>query len=337
MSRIQIVPSESASLTPLRNRTIAVLGYGAQGSAHARNLRDSGLDVIVAQRPGGPRYDAARSAGFDPVDIATAAQRGDLLIFGLPDDSAGAIYAEEMRPHLRAGQALGFIHGFAIHYGRIVPPPDVDVVLVAPKAQGRGVRDEYVAGRGVLSLIAVHQDATGRARETALAWAAGIGSQRAGILETTIADETETDLFGEQAVLCGGLSALIRAGFDTLVAAGYPEELAYFECCHEIKLLADLIHERGISGMREQVSSTARFGDVTRGARVVDEHVRAELRAILAEIRSGAFAREMLEDHAEGDARVRALCERDRAHPIEAVGARLRELMWGSQRLDREE
>ncbi|RMF81770.1 MAG: ketol-acid reductoisomerase [Planctomycetota bacterium] len=330
MSRARIIPPESATVAPLRGRTISVLGYGAQGSAHALNLRDSGLDVLVAQRAGGPRYEQARRDGFDPVDIPTAAARGDLLVFALPDDAAGAIYREQIAPHVRAGQTLGFIHGFVIHYEQVTPPADVDVVMVAPKAQGRGVRSEFVAGRGVLSLIAVHQDATGQARETALAWAAGIGSHRAGLVETTFADETETDLFGEQAVLCGGLSALIRAGFDTLVAAGYPEELAYFECCHEVKLLADLIHERGIAGMRERISSTARYGDVTRGPRVVDEHVRETMRTILDEIRSGEFAREMLADHASGAPRLRALCEADREHVIEAVGRRMRALMWGA-------
>jgi ketol-acid reductoisomerase len=222
------------------------------------------------------------------------------------------------------------MHGFAIHYEQIVPPADVDVVLVAPKAQGRGVRDEYVAGRGVLALIAVHQDASGNARDIALAWAAGIGANRAGLLETTFRDETETDLFGEQAVLCGGLTALIKAGFETLVAAGYPPELAYFECCHEIKLLADLIHAGGIDYMRERISSTARFGDLTRGPRVVGDETRREMRALLAEIQSGQFAREFQTDSRGGRKLADDAAERDRNHPLEIVGRRLRELMWGS-------
>jgi ketol-acid reductoisomerase len=326
----KIIPKSSATVDYLRDRTVAVLGYGSQGAAHAQNLRDSGCRVLVAQRPGGRRFDAAVDAGFEPVAIADAAQTADLLIFALPDDVAGEIYEREIRARLRPGQALGFMHGFAIHYERIVPPADVDVVLVAPKAQGRGVRDEYVAGRGVLALIAIHQDASGNARDIALAWAAGIGANRAGLLETTFRDETETDLFGEQAVLCGGLTALIKAGFETLVAAGYPPELAYFECCHEIKLLADLIHAGGIDYMRERISSTARFGDLTRGPRVVGDETRREMRALLAEIQSGQFAREFQADSRGGRELSDAVAERDRNHPLELVGRRLRELMWGS-------
>jgi ketol-acid reductoisomerase len=331
MSRtVTCVPKESATVDYLRDKTVAVLGYGAQGQAHALNLCDSGCRVIVAQRAGSRNHEAAVRAGFTPVEIPAAVETADLLVFGLPDDAMGDIYEAQIRSHLRAGQALGFIHGFAIHYGLIKPPPDVDVVLVAPKAQGRGVRSEFMAGRGVLALLAVQQDASGDARQIALGWAAGIGSARAGILETTFADETETDLFGEQAVLCGGLSALIKAGFETLVDAGYPPELAYFECCHEIKLLADLIYEGGITHMRERISSTALFGDVTRGPRVVDEATRDTLRRLLDEIRSGQFTREFLEDTAQGRKRSRELVDRDRAHPIESTGRTLRELMWGT-------
>ncbi len=326
---VRVIPAQAASVEALRGKTVAVLGFGSQGSAHALNLRDSGCRVVVAQRPGGPRYDEAVAAGFEPRSIAQAVQQADVLIFGLPDDAAGEIHAREIAPHLRPGQTLGFLHGFVIHYRLIQPPPDVDVVLVAPKAQGRGVRAQFLAGRGVLSLIAVAQDATGSARATALGWAAGIGSHRAGLLETTFADETETDLFGEQAVLCGGLSALIRAGFDTLVAAGYPPELAYFECCHEVKLLADLICEGGITYMRERISSTARFGDLTRGGRIIDDTVRARMRDVLAEIRSGDFAREFLEDARAGGRRSSQLLARDRDHPLETVGRALRKLMRG--------
>ncbi|TWT41773.1 Ketol-acid reductoisomerase [Phycisphaerae bacterium RAS1] len=278
----------------LADRTVAVLGFGAQGAAHALNLRDSGVRTIVGQRPGGPRHAAAAAQGFSPVSIAEAARQADLLILALPDDAAPAVFQSEILPHLHGGQALGFIHGFNIHYQCIQPPAELDVLLVAPKAQGRAVRSEFALGRGVMSLIAVGQDASGSARKTALGWAAALGSARSAIFETTFKDETESDLFGEQAVLCGGLTALIQAGFDTLVAAGYPAELAYFECCHEVKLIADLIHDMGIEAMRQRISTTARYGDITRGPRVIDEHVREQMRRILDEIRSGAFAREFL-------------------------------------------
>jgi ketol-acid reductoisomerase len=332
--RVTIIPKASATVDYLREKTVAVLGYGSQGAAHAHNLRDSGCRVLVAQRPGSPRFDAAVDSGFEPVEIPEAVNAADLLIFGLPDDVAPAVYERQMRPHLRPGQALGFMHGFVIHYEQIRPPADVDVVLVAPKAQGRGVRDEYVAGRGVLALIAIAQNASGHARDVALAWAAGIGANRAGIIETTFKDETETDLFGEQAVLCGGLTALIKAGFETLVAAGYPPELAYFECCHEVKLLADLIHDGGITYMRERVSSTARFGDLTRGPRLVGDETRREMQRLLREIQSGQFAHEFLEDNRQGRKASSKLTKRDRSHPIETVGRTLRELMWGTPTRD---
>jgi ketol-acid reductoisomerase len=324
-----VIPKASATVDFLRDKTVGILGYGSQGQAHALNLRDSGCRVVVGQRPGGPRFDAAVEAGFEPLEIPNAVEAADLLVFALPDDVAPRLYEQQIRPHLRPGQTLGFMHGFVIHYQQIKPPPDVDVVLVAPKAQGRAVRNEFVAGRGVPALVAIHQDASGRARDTVLAWAAGLGSNRAGIIETTFQDETETDLFGEQAVLCGGLTALIKAGFETLVEAGYPPELAYFECCHEIKLLADLIHEGGITGMRERISSTARFGDLTRGPRLVGGEVRREMRTLLAEIRSGEFARQFLEDSQRGHKLSSQLAERDRNHPVEIVGRRLRELISG--------
>jgi ketol-acid reductoisomerase len=322
-----LIPTESAQTECLRGQFIAVLGYGSQGQAHALNLRDSGCRVIVAQRPGGPRFDAALDAGFEPVSIEAAVRSADLLIFGLPDDAVAEIYPREIEPHLRPGQALGFIHGFAIHYQLLKPPANVDVIMVAPKAQGRGVRDEFVAGRGVFALIAIHRDATGHARETALGWAAGIGANRAGLFETTFREETETDLFGEQAVLCGGLSALIKAGFETLVDAGYPPELAYFECCHEIKLLADLIHEGGINFMRERISSTARFGDLTRGPRLIGSGVRNVMQDMLNEIRNGDFAREFVEDLKNDRRNSLALLDQDRNHSLEQVGSALRTLM----------
>jgi ketol-acid reductoisomerase len=320
--------SSRARINQLRGRVVAVLGYGTQGRAHALNLRDSGCSVVVGQRPGGARHQLAVSDGFTPIDIAAAVPTAELLIYALPDETAPAVHADEIGPRLRAGQTIGFLHGFNIHYNRIVPPPDIDVILLAPKGQGRAVRSEYVAGRGVPALVAVAQDASGSALRTALGWAAGIGSHHAGILETTFQHETETDLFGEQAVLCGGLTALIKAGFDTLVEAGYPPELAYFECCHEVKLIADLIYDLGITGMRARISSTARFGDLTRGPRVVSPQVREDMRRILAEVRSGAFAREFIAESSAGQPRTRELTEADRVHPIEQIGQELRDMMW---------
>ncbi len=311
----------------MSGKTVAVLGCGTQGQAHALNLRDAGANVLIGQRLGGRGEQLAREAGFEPRPVGDVVASADLIIFGLPDESMGAIFEADVRPALRDGQTLGFLHGFAIHYGRIKPPSGVDVVLVAPKGQGRAVRALYQAGRGVAALIAVAQDSSGSARRTALAWCAGIGAHHAGILETTFGDETETDLFGEQAVLCGGLSALIKAAFETLVEAGYPAELAYFECCHEVKLIADLLQVHGITGTRERISNTARFGDLTRGPRVVDERVREKLREILSEIRSGAFAREWVGEHDAGKPQFMALTDRDREHPIETTGARIRKMM----------
>ena len=326
---VKIVPGHLATVGFLSDKTVAVLGFGSQGHAHALNLRDSGCRMLVAQRKGGAGHASAVEAGFDPITVEEAARTADLLIFGLPDEVAPHVYEQQVRPALRAGQTLGFMHGFVIHYGQITPPQNVDVVLVAPKGQGRAVRNEYLAGRGVVSLIAAHQDASGNARQTALAWAAGIGSARAGIIETTFKDETETDLFGEQAVLCGGLTALIKAAFETLVEAGYPPELAYFECCHEVKLIADLVYEGGITHMRERISNTARFGDLTRGPRVIGPEARAALREVLEEIRSGRFAHEWLAESQAGQPRFTELTERDRGHPIEQVGREIRQMMWG--------
>lgn len=317
--------SSKARIELLAGKTVAVLGYGAQGHAHALNLRDSGVSVIVVQRPNSARHRAAVADGFTPVSISDATKRADLLIFSLPDEAAPQLYRGEIAPHLRDGQALGFIHGYNIHFKEIVAPPGIDVVLVAPKAQGRGVRSEFLAGRGVFALVAVHQDATGRALDTALGWAAGLGSHRAAILPTTFRDETETDLFGEQTVLCGGVSALIKMAFETLVDAGYPPEVAYFECCHELKLVVDLIHERGISGMRELISNTARYGDVTRGPRVIGPAVRTAMKQVLTEIQSGEFAREWRAETAAGKPVFNRLSAEDRKHPIEQIGREIRE------------
>ena len=318
-----------ANLKSLDGMTVAVLGLGAQGHAHALNLRDSGVRVVVAQRNGSPRYQLAVESGFEPVEIEQAVRVADVLVFALPDEAAPSVYEQHIAGVLRPGQTLGFLHGFSIHYKQIVPPPNVDVVLLAPKAQGQAVRGEYVAGRGVAALVAVHQDATGHALETALGWAAGIGAGRSAVFETTFADETETDLFGEQAVLCGGLTALIKAGFETLVEAGYPPELAYFECCHEVKLVVDLIYEGGLTFMRERISNTARFGDLTRGSRIIGPEARAAMRAVLDEIRSGRFADDWAEENRCGRQRFRELTERDRVHAIERVGERIRHLMRG--------
>lgn len=324
MPSLNRIPKEEVSLEPLRGRTVCVMGYGAQGHAHALNLRDNGIRVIVAQRPGGRRYEDAVAAGFDVRPVEQCVSDAALLIFALPDETMPEIFESRVRPNLHAGHTLGFIHGFNITYGRILPPPEVDVVMVAPKAQGHAVRREFEAGRGAAALLAVHQDASGNARETALAWAAGIGAVRSAVFETTFRDETETDLFGEQAVLCGGLSELIRAAYDTLVEAGYPPEAAYFECCHEVRLVADLIYRHGIAGMRERISNTARYGDLTRGPRIIDARVRERMREILAEIRSGQFADEWTRESRTGLKEFHRLSERDRSHPIEDVGRRLR-------------
>ncbi|MBK8915498.1 MAG: ketol-acid reductoisomerase [Phycisphaerales bacterium] len=324
-----ILRGADAPLDPLLSRTVAVLGYGSQGSAHALNLRDSGVPVIVAQRPGSPRHDRALADRFTPVSIEHAAATADLLILALPDERIPRIFRDSIAPHLPSGACVGLIHGYAAHFGGLTVPAGVDLVLVAPKAQGRAVRELFVANSGPFALFGVHCDETGHARDVALAWAAGIGAARTGILETTLAHETETDLFGEQAVLCGGLGALVRAAFDVLTEAGYPPELAYFECCHELRILCDLVHEFGPAGARERISGTARFGDVTRGPRVVDGHVRAKLRGILAEIRSGQFAREWAAEAESGYVAMSRQLALDAAHPIEEVGARLRQAARG--------
>ncbi len=325
MARIHY--DKDADLKALKGKTVAVIGYGIQGRGQALNLRDSGIKVLVAQRPGGPNYDIAKGDGFKPMSAADATEQADVIILLAQDTAQPQIYRESIAPRLKAGQALGFSHGFSILYELIKPPKTVDIIMVAPKGPGSLLRSQYLEGKGVPALWAVHQDATGRAKPTALAWAKGIGSTRAGVLETTFKEETETDNFGEQAVLCGGVSALIKAGFETLVEAGYQPELAYFECLHELKLITDMIWAGGIQGMRKRVSDTAKWGDVSCGPRVIDERVKENMRTLLKEIQSGEFARKWIAEHEAGRPTFTRLMQQDDAHLIERTGAALRAMM----------
>lgn len=329
---VAIYREEDAKPELLKGKTIAILGYGSQGHAHANNLKESGFNVIVGEVPGGGNEKKAKDAGFETTDAASAVKKADVVVMLLPDELQGGIYRASVGPNLRKGAYLMFAHGFNIHFGQIVPRPDVNVFMVAPKGPGHLVRAQYVKGEGVPALIAVHQDPAGNTKDVALAYAAGIGAARAGVLETNFREETETDLFGEQAVLCGGATALVMAGYETLVEAGYSPEMAYFECVHELKLIVDLIYEGGISTMRYSISNTAQYGDLTRGPRVVSPETKAEMKRILEEIQSGAFAKEwMLENQANRPV-FNALTRRGEEHPIEEVGRRLRALMpWMSK------
>ncbi len=311
----------------LRAKSIAVLGYGSQGHAHALNLHDSGFDVRVGLRADSSSVHKAEEAGLRVRTIAEAAAEADVIMVLVPDTEQARIYAEEIAPNLADGKLLLFAHGFNIRFNQIDPPAGVDVAMIAPKGPGHLVRRTYVEGAGVPALIAVHQDATGQAHALALAYAWGIGATRAGVLETTFAEETETDLFGEQVVLCGGVTALVRAGYETLVEAGYQPESAYFECLHELKLIVDLMYEEGITGMRFSVSDTAEYGDLTRGPRVITDQVKAEMRQILTEIQDGTFAAEWIEENAVGRPRYRELREAGKRHPIETIGKELRAMM----------
>ena len=311
----------------LDGKTIAIIGYGSQGRAHALNLHDDRRTVVVGLRPNSPKREDARRDGVTVRNVGEAVAMADFVMMLIPDEEQPAVYLREVVEQLRPGTTLAFAHGFAIHFGTIVPPKDVDVVMIAPKGPGRLVRSEYLEGRGVPCLIAIHQDVSGNARKNAMAYAAGIGGGRAGILETTFREETETDLFGEQAVLCGGVSELIKAGFETLTSAGYAPEMAYFECLHEMKLIIDLMYERGIEGMRNAISNTAKFGDYTRGTRVVTEETREAMRGILKDIQNGDFAREWIAEHAAGKPSFNAFREKAADHEIEHVGAELRGLM----------
>jgi ketol-acid reductoisomerase len=323
---VQIFYNEDADLKHLSDKKIAIIGYGSQGHAQAQNLKDSGLDVLIGLRKG-RSWDQALKDGFDVLSVAEAANRGDIVQVLLPDERQAAVYKAEIEPQLQEGDVLSFSHGFNIHYNQIVPPAYVDVVMVAPKGPGHLVRRIYTQGEGVPALVAVYQDYTGNAFQTALAYAKGIGATRAGVLETSFKEETETDLFGEQAVLCGGTTALIKAGFETLVEAGYKPEIAYFECLHELKLIVDLIHEGGLSWMRHSISDTAEYGDLTRGERIITNATRDAMRGLLKDIQTGEFAREWILENQANRPVFNALTQRERKHPIETVGAKLRAMM----------
>lgn len=316
-----------ADLNVLRGKKVAVIGYGSQGHSQAQNLRDSGLDVIIGQRPGSANYEKAVEDGFKPVSASEAAASADVIQILTQDHVQAQLYRQDVAPHMKAGKTLLFSHGFNIHYGQILPPPEVDVVMVAPKGPGHLVRSEYVRGAGVPALLAIHQDASGQARQTAMAYGKGIGATRAGLIETTFKEETETDLFGEQSVLCGGVSELVKAGFDTLVEAGYQPEIAFFECMHELKLIVDLIYQGGLAYMRYSISDTAEYGDLTRGKRIITQETRAEMKKILDEIQSGAFAREWILENQAGRPMFQATRSRERAHLVEQVGQKLRAMM----------
>ncbi len=323
----EIYYEDDADLSLLDGKTVAVIGYGSQGHAHALNLRDSGVKVVVGLREVDPDRAKAQEAGFEVPGLAEAAAAGDIVVMLVPDQFQKQVYEEHVVPGLEEGNALFFAHGFNIHFNQIVPPENIDVIMVAPKGPGHIVRRMYEEGSGVPSLVAVHQDYTGRALGTGLAYAKGLGAARAGVIRTTFEEETETDLFGEQCVLCGGVTELIRAGFDTLVEAGYQPEIAYFECLHELKLIVDLIYERGISYMRYSISDTAEYGDLTRGRRIITEETRAEMRRILDEVVSGKFATEWILENQAGRPVYNALRRRDAAHLIEQVGRELRSMM----------
>lgn len=318
---------KDADLGVLKGSKVAIIGYGSQGHAQAQNLRDSGVNVIVAELKGTPNYKIALDHGFKPVSAAEASKQADVIQILAQDNLQAQLYNTEIKDNLKKGKTLVFSHGFNIHYGQIVPPPDIDVIMVAPKGPGHLVRREFERGAGVPSLIAVFQDFSKKAKKKALAYAKGIGATRAGVLETTFGEETETDLFGEQAVLCGGASELVKAGFDTLVEAGYQPEIAYFECLHELKLIVDLLYEGGISYMRYSISDTAEYGDMTRGRRVISEETRDEMRAILQEIQSGEFAREWILENMAGRPVYNAIKRIDNEHLIEKVGKQLRAMM----------
>jgi ketol-acid reductoisomerase len=328
----KIFYDQDADLGLLKGKTIAIIGYGSQGHAHALNLKDSGQTVVVGLYKGSKSWAKAEADGLRVVTVNEAAQAGDIVMILLPDQSQRQVYEESIKGGLGRGKTLMLAHGFNIHFNQVVPAPDVDVSMIAPKAPGHVMRDLFTQGPGVPALVAVYQDVSGKARDMALAYGKGVGTTRAGVIETTFKEETETDLFGEQTTLCGGVSQLIKAAFDTLVEAGYQPEVAYFECMHEMKLIVDLFYQGGLAYMRYSVSDTAEYGDYTRGPRVIDERTRAEMKKILAEIQSGQFAREWVLENQANRAGFLAMRKRDAEHPIEEVGARLRKMMsWIKQ------
>jgi len=318
---------KDADLSLLKGKTIAIMGYGSQGHAHALNFKDSGMDVIVGLYKGSTSWDKAKADGLKVATCEEAAQTGDIIMILLPDQTHRQVYQEAIEKALKPGKTLMFAHGFNIHFHQILPPATVDVSMIAPKAPGHLMRQVFTEGAGVPALLAIHQNVSGKAKEVALAYAKGIGCTRAGVLETTFREETETDLFGEQTVLCGGISALVKAAFETLVNAGYQPELAFFECMHELKLIVDLVYQGGLAYMRYSISDTAEYGDYTRGPRVIDERVKAEMRKILDEIQSGAFAREWILENQAGRPGFLAMRKKDAEHPIEKVGKELRSMM----------
>src|SRR5216117_3561101 len=329
----KVYSDKDADLGALKNKTLAVLGFGSQGHAHALNLKDSGMNVIVGLYEGSKSIPVAREKGFDVFGTDEAVRRGDVIFVALPDTKQAGVYEKDIAPNLEAGKTLLFSHGFSMHFKTVVPPKSVDVVLVAPKGPGHIVRRQYLEGKGVPALIGVYQDPSKQAKKAALAWAKAIGATRAGVLETSFRKETETDLFGEQTVLCGGVSALITAGYETLVEAGYQPEMAYFECLHELKLIVDLINEAGISGMRFSVSETAKWGDVTLGPKIIDAGVKKRMKAALKDVQNGKFAKGWIREYQTGYKKYKALLKKGENHSIEKVGARLRGLMpWMKKR-----
>jgi ketol-acid reductoisomerase len=323
----KVYTDKDADLSALQGKTCAVIGFGSQGHAHALNLKDSGVDVVVGLYSGSKSIPVAKEHGFETFEVAEAAKRADIIFFATPDLKIASIYQKEVEPNLSPGKALLFSHGFAVHFKTVTPPENVDVIMVAPKGPGHIVRRQYLEGKGVPALIAIYQNPSKKAKKLALAWAKGIGATRAGVLETSFKEETETDLFGEQTVLCGGLTALVQNGFETLVEAGYQPEMAYFECLHELKLIVDLMYESGIAGMRFSISETAKFGDVSVGPKIIDASVKKKMQRALKEIQNGKFAKGWISEYQNGLPTYKELLKKGEQHPIEKVGQRLRSLM----------